>query len=30
VNACAPNFKTAVLGRQILSPLDLGRLRRVA
>jgi len=25
VNACAPNFKAAVLGRQILSPLDLER-----
>ncbi|HVP34408.1 MAG TPA: NAD(P)/FAD-dependent oxidoreductase [Steroidobacteraceae bacterium] len=25
VNACAPNFKAAVLGRQIFSPLDLER-----
>jgi len=25
VNACAPNFKAAVLGRQIMSPLDLER-----
>jgi phytoene dehydrogenase-like protein len=25
VNACAPNFRAAVLGRQIMSPLDLER-----